>query len=131
MERNYQIYDKEMLAVMRALSKWRQYLLGAKQVFEIWTDHKNLEYFRLPQKLNRRQARWTVEMQEYDFEMRHKPGAQMTKADLLSRRAGHPDGKEDNEGVTLLPEQWFRSTATQVDGATERILKGAREAHER
>ena len=84
-ERNYQIYDKEMLAVMRALYEWRQYLLGAKQVFEIWTDHKNLEYFRLPQKLNRRQARWTVEMQEYDFEMRHKPGTQMTKADLLSR----------------------------------------------
>ena len=55
-ERNYQIYDKEMLAVMRALGEWRQYLLGAKQVFEIWTDHKNLEYFRLPQKLNRRQA---------------------------------------------------------------------------
>ena len=83
-ERNYQIYDKEMLAVMRALNEWRQYLLGARQVFEIWTDHKNLEYFRLPQKLNRRQARWMVEMQEYDFEMRHKPRAQMTKADLLS-----------------------------------------------
>jgi len=44
-ERNYQIYDKEMLAVMRALGEWRQYLLGAKQAFEIWTDHKNLEYF--------------------------------------------------------------------------------------
>jgi len=130
-ERNYQIYDKEMLAVMRALSEWRQYLLGAKQVFEIWTDHKNLEYFRLPQKLNRRQARWTVEMQEYNFEMRHKPGTQMTKADLLSRRAGHSDGKDDNEGVTLLPEQWFWSTATQVDGAVERILEKTREAYKR
>jgi len=130
-ERNYQIYDKEMLAVMRALSEWRQYLLGAKQKFEIWTDHKNLEYFRLPQKLNCRQARWTVEMQEYNFEMRHKPGPQMIKADLLSRRAGHPDGKDDNEGVTLLPEQWFWSTATQVDGAAERILEKVREAYER
>ena len=64
-ERNYQIYNKEMLAVMRALSEWRQYLLGAKLLFEIWMDHKNLEYFRQPQKLNRRQARWTTEMQEY------------------------------------------------------------------
>ena len=69
-------------------------------------------------------------MQEYNFEMRHKPGTQMTKADLLSRRAGHPDGKDDNEGVTLLPEQWFRSTATQVDGAVEKILKRARETRE-
>ena len=83
-KRNYQIYDEEMLAVMRALSEWRQYLLGARQVFEIWTDHKNLEYFRLLQKLNRRQARWMVEMQEYNFEMRHKPRTHMTKADLLS-----------------------------------------------
>ena len=52
-ERNYKIYDKEMLAIMRALSDWRQYLLGAREVFEIHTDHKNLQYFRKPQKLNR------------------------------------------------------------------------------
>ena len=44
-KRNYQIYDKEMLTVMRVLSEWRQYLLGTRQTFEIWTDHKNLEYF--------------------------------------------------------------------------------------
>ena len=68
-------------------------------------------------------------MQEYDFEMRHKPGTQMTKADLLSRRAGHPDVKQDNEGVTLLPEQWFRSTATSIEGPEERILERARKAH--
>ena len=67
-------------------------------------DGENLEYFRQPQKLNWRQARWTTEMQEYNFSMNYKPGSQMTKADLLSRRAGHPDGKGDNEGVTLLPE---------------------------
>ena len=46
-------------------------------------------------------------MQDYNFQMHHKPGSQMTKADLLSRRAGHPDGKDDNDGITLLPEQWF------------------------
>jgi len=50
---------------MTALEEWRQYLLGAKEVFEIFTDHKNLEYFRKPQKLNWRQARWVTEMQEY------------------------------------------------------------------
>lgn len=51
-ERNYKIYNKEMLAIMTAISEWRQYLLGAKKTFEIYTDHKNLEYFRKPQKLN-------------------------------------------------------------------------------
>ena len=45
-ERNYEIYDKEMLTIMEALAKWRHLLLGARQTFEIWTDHQNLQYFR-------------------------------------------------------------------------------------
>ncbi|THH07470.1 hypothetical protein EW145_g3348 [Phellinidium pouzarii] len=57
-ERNYEIYDKEMLAIVQALKEWHHYLLGAKQPFEVWTDHANLTYFRSPQKLNRQQARW-------------------------------------------------------------------------
>jgi len=44
-KRNYEIYDKEMLAVIRCLEAWRHYLEGAKLEFEIWTDHKNLQYF--------------------------------------------------------------------------------------
>ena len=56
-ERNYKIYDKELLAIVKALTKWRQYLLDAAEIFKIWTDHENLEYFQEPHKLNRRQAR--------------------------------------------------------------------------
>ena len=41
-EKNYQIYDKEMLSMMLALREWRHYLKGAKQQFEIWSDHRNL-----------------------------------------------------------------------------------------
>ena len=52
MQRNYQIYDKELLAVMLGLEHWRHFLCNAPQ-FEIWMDHKNLEYFCEPQKLNR------------------------------------------------------------------------------
>ena len=51
-EQNYKIYDKELLAIVEALAKWRQYLLDAKKPFEVWTDHKNLKYFREPHKLN-------------------------------------------------------------------------------
>jgi len=54
-ERNYEIYDRKLLAIMEGLKQWRQYLIGSNQ-FEIWTDHKNLGYFKKPQKLNRRQA---------------------------------------------------------------------------
>ena len=56
MERNYEIHDKEMLAIIRGLENWRHLLKGTCFKFEIWTDHKNLEYFMKVQKLNRRQA---------------------------------------------------------------------------
>ncbi len=67
MERNYKIYDKELLAIMLALSEWRHYLMGAAKDIEIWMDHQNLQYFRLPQKLNQRQARWMTELAKYHF----------------------------------------------------------------
>ena len=56
-ERNYEIYDKELLAIVEALAKCRQYLLDTVEIFEIWTDHENLKYFQEPHKLNGRQAR--------------------------------------------------------------------------
>ena len=56
MERNYEIYDKEILAIIRGLESWRHLLEGAQFKFEIWADYKNLEYFMKVQKLNRRQA---------------------------------------------------------------------------
>ena len=56
MKRNYEIYNKEMLAVIWELENWRYLLEGTKFRFEVWTDHKNLEYFIKMQKLNWRQA---------------------------------------------------------------------------
>jgi len=59
-ERNYEIHDKEMLVIIRALEEWRHFLEGLQHKFEIWTDHKNLEYFMTAKKLNRRQAQWSL-----------------------------------------------------------------------
>jgi len=56
-ERNYEIHNKEMLAIVRGLEAWRYLLEEVQYKFEIWTDHKNLEYFMKAQKLNRRQVR--------------------------------------------------------------------------
>ena len=55
-EKNYEIHDKKMLVIIRGLENWRHLLEGAYFKFEIWTDHKNLEYFMKAQKLNHRQA---------------------------------------------------------------------------
>ena len=61
-ERNYEIYNKELLAIVEVLTKWRQYLLDATEKFEVWTDYKNLKYFRELYKLNGRQARWYLKL---------------------------------------------------------------------
>jgi len=105
---------------MEGLKQWRQYLIGSDQ-FEIWTDHKNLGYFKKPQKLNRRQARWTTELQEYNFQLVHKPGSLQKKVDTLSRRPDHSQGKSDNEDQTMLKEEWFQSLTTQGGGFWKEI----------
>jgi len=61
-ERNYEIYDKKLLAIVEALTKWRQYLLDTMESFEVWTDHENLKYFQEPHKLNGQQARWYLKL---------------------------------------------------------------------
>ncbi len=106
-EHNYEIYDKELLAIMLALDEWCHYLMGAAIDFEIWTDHQNLQYFRKPQKLNRRQARWVTELAEYHFVLHHKPGALNKKADLLSCRDDHDQGKDDNGDIVILQPAHF------------------------
>jgi hypothetical protein len=106
-ERNYEIHDKEMLAIIRALEEWRHFLEGAHERMDIWTDHRNLQYFRTAQRLNRRQARWSLFLSRFDFELHHRPGRSMGKPDALSRRADHPHGTDDNSNITLLTPERF------------------------
>lgn len=86
-ERNYPVHDKEMLAVIYALRKWRHYLKG--QQVTIITDHKSLEYFSTQPNLNERQTRWMGELAEYDYTIVHRPGKTNVVADALSRRPDH------------------------------------------
>ena len=86
MKWNYEIHDKEMLAVIRCLEAWKHYLEGVKLEFEIWTDHKNLQYFMISQKLNYRQARWALYLSRFNFGLKHIPGKSIGKANRLSRR---------------------------------------------
>ena len=74
----------------------------------ILSNHKNLTYFQTAQKLNRRQARWSLFLSEFDLELVHIPESQMVQSDTLSRRVDHvPDKDTDNEDMTLLPEKLF------------------------
>jgi len=83
-EQNYEIHDKEMLAIICALEEWRHFLERARHPVEIWTDHKNLEYFMTAKKLNRRQARWSLYLACFDFKLTHRPGRCMGKPNVLS-----------------------------------------------
>src|SRR3984893_1598511 len=73
-EKNYNVYNKEFLAVIQVMHEWWAYLIGVDEMIEIWTDHANLQYFRKPQKLKPRQVRWVGELQCFDFEIKYHTG---------------------------------------------------------
>uniref|UniRef100_A0A0W0GA73 Reverse transcriptase RNase H-like domain-containing protein n=1 Tax=Moniliophthora roreri TaxID=221103 RepID=A0A0W0GA73_MONRR len=107
-ERNYEIYDRELLAIYRALMEWRHYLMGGKFKVVVLSDHKNLTYFRTAQKLNRRQARWSLFLSEFDLGLIHVLGKSITQADTLSRWSNEQDNIDsDNENIVVLPDQVF------------------------
>jgi len=131
-ERNYEIHDKEMLAVIRCLEAWRHYLEGAKLEFEIWTDHKNLQYFMTSQKLNRRQARWALYLLQFNFTLKHVPGKSMGKADRLSRRPDWQEGVEkDNKNQKLVKPEWIREVETIEEENLKKRIKKVQERDER
>jgi len=129
-ERNYEIHDKEMLAIIRGLEAWRHLLEEVQFKFEIWTDHKNLEYFMKVQKLNRRQARWALYLSQFDFTLKHVPGTKMGKVDGLSRRLDWKVGVEkDNENQVFIKDNWIRSLQEVViEGPEVELLEKIKKA---
>ena len=128
-EHNYQIHDKEMLAIMRALDEWCHFLEGTAERFEILTDHRNLAYFHNAQKLNCHQAHWSLFLLHFDFSLHHQSGQLMGKPDALSWRSDHPRGKEDNANATLLPSDIFEvcnMQATLVDSGGDELVERCR-----
>ena len=82
-ELNYPVHEKELLAILRALKKWRVDLLG--ETFTVFTDHRTLTKFKKQKDLSRRQSRWQEEMGQYDFEIVYVGGETNEAADALSR----------------------------------------------
>jgi len=125
-EQNYEIYDKEMLAIICALEEWRHFLEGAQYPVEIWTDHKNLEYFIMAKKLNRRQACWSLYLAYFDFRLVHRPEHYMEKPDTLLQRLDHGNRASNNEDVVLLQLELFAIRAlegVQLEGPEKDILR--------
>jgi hypothetical protein len=115
-EINYQVYDKELLAIITAFEQWRPYLAGAQHRVQVLTDHKNLLYFTTTRTLNRCQARWSIFLADFDFEIQYQPDTQQGKVDVLSRRLKYElragDEAYGQQNQTLLNPEQFRVTAT-------------------
>src|SRR5215469_8007394 len=115
-----------MLTIIHMLEEWRHLLKGTQHPVEIWTDHKNLEYFRSAKKLNHRQARWSLYLARFNFTLCHRPGHAMGRPDALSRRPDHGDALQDNQNLVLLRPEFFAVQAlegVQVSGEEETILQ--------
>lgn len=109
-ECNYEIYDKELLAVIRCLEAWDAELRSVPE-FQIITDHKNLEYFFSPRKLTERHVRWSLLLGRFNFKFIYREGADNSRVDALSRR--DLDSPSDNNNrvksrtIQLFSEKYW------------------------
>src|SRR5258707_9821454 len=85
-EQNYDMHDKELLAIHEAFKSWHHYLEGSAKTIDTVTDHKNLEYFTTTKKLTRQQARWSEFLLQFNLSIRFHPGRLGTKPDALTWR---------------------------------------------
>jgi RNase H-like domain found in reverse transcriptase len=106
-ERRFEIYDRELLGIVRALKEWRHYIQGSGHMTLIHTDHRNLTYFRKAQKLSDRQARWSLFLSEFDIKLQHLPGNKMILSDALSRRPDHCPKEDETKEEVLLSDDLF------------------------
>lgn len=113
-ECNYEIYDKELLAIVRCFESWRSELQGAEHPITVITDHSNLTYFMTTKHLTRRQVRWSEFLSEFDFKINYRPGKQGGKPDTLTRRSQDLPKDDSDERIryqdqTLLKPHLFET----------------------
>jgi hypothetical protein len=122
-ERNYDIYDLELLAIVKSLRNSRSLLAGSPHEIKVYSDHLNLQHWRDPQKISRRVAREVVELADYPIKIYHVAGKANGRADALSRRSDYDQGERDNENVIILPDALFaRSTNASEDEQDEQQI---------
>ena len=124
MERNYDIYDKELTAVDRGLENWRHLLLGNTVI--IHTDHANLTYYRHPHKLSERARRALNCILKYNLTIKHKPGI-LNRADALSRRPDYQSHIPIQDEIGL-PKHLFVNTMTAL--GLDRSIVDTQRLHE-
>jgi len=100
-KRNYEIHDKELLAIIHALKHFRHYLQGSAHQTKIFSDHANLKYFTTKQTLTCRQVQWSLFLGTFDYVIIPKPG-KINKVDALSRHPDYKEGIASKNAETIL-----------------------------
>ena len=122
-ECNYDVGNRELLAVVLALAEWRHWLEGSETPFIVWTDHKNLTYLRNAKRLNSRQARWALFLGRFNFTLSYRPGSRNCKPDALSRQTESQLSNDPSEPV--LPASCFVGAAHwEVERQVKEALSG-------
>ena len=89
-ELNYDVHNKELLAIVDAFEEWRAYLKGSRHPIVVYSDHKNLSYFTTTKKLNQQQVRWAELLASFNFQIHYWKGSKNGRADALSQRSDLP-----------------------------------------
>ncbi len=126
-ECNYEIYDKELLTIIRCFEQWRAELQSVKSFINVLTNHKSLEYFMTIKKLNKRQTKWIEFLAEFDFKIAYQSKKKNDKANSLTRRFEDKSVDETNDRnkhmhQTVLSTEKVDSRIVQKLNDTEKNL---------
>ena len=128
-ERNYDIYEREFLGVLKALKCFRPHVAAMEIPVTILTDHANLTHWKATRKVNRWVARWFAKIQDYNLIIKHVPGKIHTTPNMLSRPPGVNQGKQDNADIILLPPTMLIVTANTQDDMLKEKVREAQQKH--
>ncbi|QRW18196.1 Retrotransposable element Tf2 protein [Rhizoctonia solani] len=124
-EANYDTHDKELLAIIKALEEWRIFLEATDRPIQVFTDHRNLEYWMQARTFNQRHARWRIFLSDFNFEIHYCPGKRSGKPDALSRRSDYVDTPPEPE--VMLPTEVFANTSEEEFEIVTEICSRIRE----
>src|SRR5437588_10212915 len=122
-ERNYEIHDKELLAIVTAFKVWHHHYHGSQFPIQVITDHNNLRYFMTTTKLNQRQVYWAEKLAQYDFQINYWPGKSGGKPDALSRRPEYAEGGGEENSKPLLSPEIFGSAINTLHPLLDKLLQ--------
>ena len=99
LKKRYEMHNKKLLVIIKALQEWRSYLAGLNKSIQIYTDHKNLQNFAIIKELNQQQIRWAEQLADYEFQIHYKKDNENDGADVLSWWSDHEGVKKIHQGI--------------------------------